>query len=126
MCQEAVGHPPAPPQPRRPGPPPLCSLQSMSKPEEAALLLGKEAFYPPQKYLLEKPGLMASAGRVTAATRCLGRRKSWNRGDLVRLGNTLKLAEPKHQPNTTTSTTKPCPRVPQPLIILVFCVGVQR
>ncbi|XP_066834939.1 homeobox protein cut-like 2 isoform X6 [Anser cygnoides] len=38
-----------------------CSLpQSMSKPEEA-LLLGKEAFYPPQKYLLEKPGLMASA-----------------------------------------------------------------
>ncbi|XP_038043367.1 homeobox protein cut-like 2 isoform X1 [Anas platyrhynchos] len=39
-----------------------CSLpQSMSKPEEAALLLGKEAFYPPQKYLLEKPGLMASA-----------------------------------------------------------------
>ncbi|NXL85098.1 CUX2 protein, partial [Alectura lathami] len=39
---------------------PLCSLQSMSKPEEA-LLLGKEAFYPPQKYLLEKPSLMASA-----------------------------------------------------------------
>ncbi|XP_040433060.1 homeobox protein cut-like 2 isoform X1 [Cygnus olor] len=38
-----------------------CSLpQSISKPEEA-LLLGKEAFYPPQKYLLEKPGLMASA-----------------------------------------------------------------
>ncbi|XP_052547088.1 homeobox protein cut-like 2 isoform X2 [Tympanuchus pallidicinctus] len=37
-----------------------CSLpQSMSKPEEA-LLLGKEAFYPPQKYLLEKPSLMAS------------------------------------------------------------------
>ncbi|NXK55635.1 CUX2 protein, partial [Chauna torquata] len=32
----------------------------MSKPEEA-LLLGKEAFYPPQKYLLEKPSLMASA-----------------------------------------------------------------
>lgn len=52
----------------------------MSKPEEAALLLGKEAFYPPQKYLLEKPGLMASAGRVTAATPCLGRPKSWNRG----------------------------------------------
>ncbi|XP_065595311.1 homeobox protein cut-like 2 [Cyrtonyx montezumae] len=38
-----------------------CSLpQGMSKPEEA-LLLGKEAFYPPQKYLLEKPSLMASA-----------------------------------------------------------------
>ncbi|NWX97121.1 CUX2 protein, partial [Nothoprocta ornata] len=37
-----------------------CSLpQSISKPEEA-LLLGKEAFYPSQKYLLEKPGLLAS------------------------------------------------------------------
>ncbi|XP_067163019.1 homeobox protein cut-like 2 isoform X2 [Apteryx mantelli] len=37
-----------------------CSLpQSMSKPEEA-LLLGKEAFYPSQKYLLEKPSLLAS------------------------------------------------------------------
>ncbi|NXJ09091.1 CUX2 protein, partial [Odontophorus gujanensis] len=41
-----------------------CSLPQasagMAKPEEA-LLLGKEAFYPPQKYLLEKPSLMASA-----------------------------------------------------------------
>ncbi|XP_064378011.1 homeobox protein cut-like 2 isoform X2 [Dromaius novaehollandiae] len=38
-----------------------CSLpQSVSKPEEA-LLLGKEAFYPSQKYLLEKPSLLASA-----------------------------------------------------------------
>uniref|UniRef100_A0A8C6Z3D5 Homeobox protein cut-like n=1 Tax=Nothoprocta perdicaria TaxID=30464 RepID=A0A8C6Z3D5_NOTPE len=37
-----------------------CSLpQSISKPEEA-LLLGKEAFYPSQKYLLEKPSLLAS------------------------------------------------------------------
>ncbi|XP_063271822.1 homeobox protein cut-like 2 isoform X12 [Prinia subflava] len=37
-----------------------CSLpQSISKAEEA-LLLGKEAFYPSQKYLLEKPNLLAS------------------------------------------------------------------
>ncbi|NXD07290.1 CUX2 protein, partial [Nothocercus nigrocapillus] len=39
-----------------------CSLpqaSSISKPEEA-LLLGKEAFYPSQKYLLEKPSLLAS------------------------------------------------------------------
>ncbi|KAF2987594.1 hypothetical protein EK904_013267 [Melospiza melodia maxima] len=40
--------------PSRPG-----SLQSISKAEEA-LLLGKEAFYPSQKYLLEKPSLLAS------------------------------------------------------------------
>ncbi|NWI18646.1 CUX2 protein, partial [Crypturellus soui] len=33
--------------------------RSISKPEEA-LLLGKEAFYPSQKYLLEKPSLLAS------------------------------------------------------------------
>lgn len=64
----------APPEPRHPIPPLLCPLQSMSKPEEA-LLLGKEAFYPPQKYLLEKPSLMASTGRVTAATHCLMCRK---------------------------------------------------
>ncbi|NWX85925.1 CUX2 protein, partial [Nothoprocta pentlandii] len=45
-----------------------CSLpQSISKPEEA-LLLGKEAFYPSQKYLLEKPGLLASTGRAAAIT----------------------------------------------------------
>ncbi|NXC42414.1 CUX2 protein, partial [Penelope pileata] len=41
-----------------------CSLPqasaSVSKPEEA-LLLGKEAFYSPQKYLVEKPSLMANA-----------------------------------------------------------------
>lgn len=41
----------------------LGSLQSISKAEEA-LLLGKEAFYPSQKYLLEKPSLLASTGRV--------------------------------------------------------------
>ncbi|NXG19518.1 CUX2 protein, partial [Grallaria varia] len=46
------------PVPSRPG-----SLQSISKAEEA-LLLGKEAFYPSQKYLLEKPSLLASTGRV--------------------------------------------------------------
>lgn len=40
----------------------LGSLQSISKAEEA-LLLGKEAFYPSQKYLLEKPSLLASTGR---------------------------------------------------------------
>ncbi|XP_062446134.1 homeobox protein cut-like 2 [Rhea pennata] len=41
-------------------PPLFLAFQSISKPEEA-LLLGKEAFYPSQKYLLEKPSLLASA-----------------------------------------------------------------
>ncbi|XP_053136236.1 homeobox protein cut-like 2 isoform X4 [Hemicordylus capensis] len=37
-----------------------CSLsQSISKPSDA-LLLGKDSFYPSQKYLLEKPGLVPS------------------------------------------------------------------
>ncbi|NXJ81416.1 CUX2 protein, partial [Trogon melanurus] len=44
---------------RRSFPSRLGSLQSISKAEEA-LLLGKEAFYPSQKYLLEKPNLLAS------------------------------------------------------------------
>ncbi|XP_056360471.1 homeobox protein cut-like 2 isoform X2 [Oenanthe melanoleuca] len=44
---------------RRLSPSRLGSLQSISKAEEA-LLLGKEAFYPSQKYLLEKPSLLAS------------------------------------------------------------------
>lgn len=51
---------------RRPFPSRLGSLQSISKAEEA-LLLGKEAFYPSQKYLLEKPSLLASTGRVPAS-----------------------------------------------------------
>ncbi|KYO39702.1 homeobox protein cut-like 2 isoform B [Alligator mississippiensis] len=38
-----------------------CSLsQGISKSDEA-LLIGKDSFYPPQKYLLEKPSLLASA-----------------------------------------------------------------
>ncbi|KAM9219491.1 homeobox protein cut-like 2 [Leptosomus discolor] len=45
--------------PRHPFPSRLGSLQSITKAEEA-LLLGKEAFYPSQKYLLEKPSLLAS------------------------------------------------------------------
>lgn len=48
---------------RCPFPSRLGSLQSISKAEEA-LLLGKEAFYPSQKYLLEKPSLLANTGRV--------------------------------------------------------------
>ncbi|XP_075754824.1 homeobox protein cut-like 2 isoform X6 [Pelodiscus sinensis] len=46
-----------------------CSLsQSISKPGEP-LLLGKESFYPSQKYLLEKPNLLASTGSITPRIR---------------------------------------------------------
>ncbi|NXN46963.1 CUX2 protein, partial [Rhinoptilus africanus] len=37
-----------------------CSLPQASAAVQEALLLGKEAFYPSQKYLLEKPSLLAS------------------------------------------------------------------
>ncbi|NXP38292.1 CUX2 protein, partial [Leiothrix lutea] len=40
-----------------------CSLPQASAAAQEALLLGKEAFYPSQKYLLEKPSLLASTGR---------------------------------------------------------------
>ena len=58
------------PEPCHPSPPLLCPLQGISKPEDS-LLLGKEAFYPQQKYLLEKPSLMASTGRVMVVTHYL-------------------------------------------------------
>lgn len=93
----------APPEPRCSSPPLLCPLQSMSKPEEA-LLLGKEAFYPPQKYLLEKPSLMASTGRVLVDTHCLMCHKLQKRW----LEETLKIIKSNHQPNSTKIFAKPC------------------
>lgn len=48
-----------PPVPSQPG---FLSPQGMAKPEDS-LLMAKEAFFPTQKFLLEKPGLLASPGR---------------------------------------------------------------
>lgn len=60
-----VSIPPSPGGPYPEPPPhqlPLSSPQSMTKPEDS-LLLTKETFFPTQKFLLEKPGLLASPGR---------------------------------------------------------------
>lgn len=48
--------------PTTPSQPGLLSPQSLAKPEDS-LLIAKEAFFPAQKFLLEKPGLLASPGR---------------------------------------------------------------
>ena len=48
--------------PAMPSQPCFLSPQGMAKPEDS-LLLAKEAFFPAQKFLLEKPGLLASPGR---------------------------------------------------------------
>lgn len=45
-----------------PSQPGFLSPQGMAKPEDS-LLMAKEAFFPTQKFLLEKPGLLASPGR---------------------------------------------------------------
>lgn len=45
-----------------PSQPCFLSPQGMAKPEDS-LLMAKEAFFPAQKFLLEKPGLLTSPGR---------------------------------------------------------------
>lgn len=63
VCHSAKGQ--AAPEslpPTTPSQPGLLSPQSLAKPEDS-LLMAKEAFFPAQKFLLEKPGLLASPGR---------------------------------------------------------------
>lgn len=48
--------------PTMPSQPSFLSPQGISKPEDS-LLMAKEAFFPTQKFLLEKPGLLTSPGR---------------------------------------------------------------
>ncbi|KAK1328644.1 hypothetical protein QTO34_012218 [Cnephaeus nilssonii] len=60
VCHSAKGQ--AAPEslpPTTPSQPGLLSPQSLAKPEDS-LLMAKEAFFPAQKFLLEKPGLLAS------------------------------------------------------------------
>lgn len=57
--------------PSRPSQPRLLSPQSLAKPEDS-LLMAKEAFFPAQKFLLEKPGLLASPGRRADVLRAEG------------------------------------------------------
>lgn len=48
--------------PWEPSQPRFLSPQGMAKPEDT-LLMAKETFFPAQKFLLEKPGLLPSPGR---------------------------------------------------------------
>ncbi|XP_033924356.1 homeobox protein cut-like 2 isoform X6 [Melopsittacus undulatus] len=81
-----------------------CSLpQSISKAEEA-LLLGKEAFYPSQKYLLEKPSLMASTEED----------HSEDESGKDSLGMEQPYPSPQHAPVEEAASPTPIPPLPGP------------
>ncbi|XP_074776902.1 homeobox protein cut-like 2 isoform X2 [Athene noctua] len=81
-----------------------CSLpQSMSKAEEA-LLLGKEAFYPSQKYLLEKPSLLASTEED----------HSEDESGKDSLGMEQPYPSPQHAPADEPASPTPLPPLPGP------------
>ncbi|XP_064582659.1 homeobox protein cut-like 2 isoform X2 [Zonotrichia leucophrys gambelii] len=84
--------------PSRPG-----SLQSISKAEEA-LLLGKEAFYPSQKYLLEKPSLLASTEED----------HSEDESGKDPLGMEQPYPSPHHAPADDPASPTPLPPLPGP------------
>ncbi|XP_061866078.1 homeobox protein cut-like 2 isoform X1 [Colius striatus] len=81
-----------------------CSLpQSISKAEEA-LLLGKEAFYPSQKYLLEKPNLLASTEED----------HSEDESGKESLGMEQPYPSPQHAPADEPTSPTPLPPLPGP------------
>ncbi|XP_005055330.2 PREDICTED: homeobox protein cut-like 2 [Ficedula albicollis] len=81
-----------------------CSLpQSISKAEEA-LLLGKEAFYPSQKYLLEKPSLLASTEED----------HSEDESGKDSLGMEQPYPSPHHAPADDPASPTPLPALPGP------------
>ncbi|XP_074897356.1 homeobox protein cut-like 2 isoform X2 [Buteo buteo] len=81
-----------------------CSLpQSISKAEEA-LLLGKEAFYPSQKYLLEKPSLLASTEED----------HSEDESGKDSLGMEQPYPSPQHAPVDEPASPTPLPPLPGP------------
>ncbi|XP_037231466.1 homeobox protein cut-like 2 isoform X3 [Falco rusticolus] len=88
---------------RRPFPSRLGSLQSISKAEEA-LLLGKEAFYPSQKYLLEKPSLLASTEED----------HSEDESGKDSLGMEQPYPSPQHAPADEPTSPTPLPPLPGP------------
>ncbi|KAM9624777.1 homeobox protein cut-like 2 isoform 5-T5 [Morphnus guianensis] len=87
----------------RPFPSRLGSLQSISKAEEA-LLLGKEAFYPSQKYLLEKPSLLASTEED----------HSEDESGKDSLGMEQPYPSPQHAPADEPASPTPLPPLPGP------------
>ncbi|XP_041266206.1 homeobox protein cut-like 2 [Onychostruthus taczanowskii] len=88
---------------RRLSPSRLGSLQSISKAEEA-LLLGKEAFYPSQKYLLEKPSLLASTEED----------HSEDESGKDPLGMEQPYPSPHHAPADDPASPTPLPPLPGP------------
>ncbi|XP_048178832.1 homeobox protein cut-like 2 isoform X6 [Corvus hawaiiensis] len=81
-----------------------CSLpQSISKAEEA-LLLGKEAFYPSQKYLLEKPSLLANTEED----------HSEDESGKDPLGMEQPYPSPHHAPADDPASPTPLPPLPGP------------
>ncbi|KAM6403704.1 homeobox protein cut-like 2 [Rhynochetos jubatus] len=81
-----------------------CSLtQSISKAEEA-LLLGKEAFYPSQKYLLEKPSLLANTEED----------HSEDESGKDSLGMEQPYPSPQHAPADEPASPPPLPPLPGP------------
>ncbi|XP_064889541.1 homeobox protein cut-like 2 isoform X6 [Columba livia] len=88
---------------RCPFPSRLGSLQSGSKAEEA-LLLGKEAFYPSQKYLLEKPSLLASTEED----------HSEDESGKDSLGVEQPYPSPQHAPVDEPASPTPIPPLPGP------------
>ncbi|XP_051490335.1 homeobox protein cut-like 2 isoform X2 [Apus apus] len=79
----------------------LGSLQTISKAEEA-LLLGKEAFYPSQKYLLEKPNMLASTEED----------HSEDEAGKDSLGLEQPYPSPQHAPSDEPSSPAPLPPPP--------------
>ncbi|XP_072736175.1 homeobox protein cut-like 2 isoform X1 [Ciconia boyciana] len=88
---------------RRPFPSRLGSLQSISKAEEV-LLLGKEAFYPSQKYLLEKPSLLTSTEED----------HSEDESGKDSLGMEQPYPSPQHAPADEPASPTPLPPLPGP------------
>ncbi|NXX14423.1 CUX2 protein, partial [Podargus strigoides] len=81
-----------------------CSLPQASAMVEEALLLGKEAFYPSQKYLLEKPSLLASTEED----------HSEDESGKDSLGMEQPYPSPQHAPADEPTSPAPLPPLPGP------------
>ncbi|NWV73805.1 CUX2 protein, partial [Dasyornis broadbenti] len=81
-----------------------CSLPQASAAAQEALLLGKEAFYPSQKYLLEKPSLLASTEED----------HSEDESGKDPLGMEQPYPSPQHAPADDPASPTPLPPLPGP------------
>ncbi|NXH17383.1 CUX2 protein, partial [Bucco capensis] len=81
-----------------------CSLPQASAALHEALLLGKEAFYPSQKYLLEKPSLLASTEED----------HSEDESGKDSLGMEQPFPSPQHAPTDEPTSPTPLPPLPGP------------